>query len=199
MISRGHRGFDPDDAHGHEFCREGKPAWFWNSRKSFTNAACFMSFDPGGRVAPYIPAYSAQATESRNGLVVTPAKMVLLLRGWLGTLCSGGPRTIGSIVRLLLFQKFVNPNHDGPGRIVFDCGTLPQVIAIGELTHAIHPWPCTRPSSWRNDFFVIPSQPMAICPKLPFAPRGPSVFDLQRPAASPRCDTSTSDHHSGRP
>jgi hypothetical protein len=28
VVSRGHRGFDPDDAHGHEFCREGKLAWF---------------------------------------------------------------------------------------------------------------------------------------------------------------------------
>lgn len=28
MFSRGHRGFDPDDAHGHEFCREGKLALF---------------------------------------------------------------------------------------------------------------------------------------------------------------------------
>jgi hypothetical protein len=74
VFSRGHRGFDPDDVHGHEFCREGKLASFNRSRRIFSNSASFICFDPGGRIAPYIPAYSAQATEFRNGLVVTPKK-----------------------------------------------------------------------------------------------------------------------------
>ena len=72
MISRGHRGCYPDDAHGHEFCREEKFALLKSFPKELLIAAHFIGFDPGGRVAPYIPAYSAQATESRNGLVVTP-------------------------------------------------------------------------------------------------------------------------------
>lgn len=46
MISRGHRGCYPDDAHGHEFCREGKRAKLKRFPKEFFERGSFYVLRP---------------------------------------------------------------------------------------------------------------------------------------------------------